>query len=466
LEWLEAAKDHLAKVAPVYMVKARYENGIPATSVQGQYQLFRTPSKLSHQEGSICYDFSRLHTLCRQDCKGRILVKQGKIEFDAEGDAKLLLTAENDQFLLDGFEYDLLITAQLPGRETTSLSQSFTVHQGGFDLGLGLKHALIQANEAIDASVISLNFEGDLIADKKVKISLIKEGQKKVLFQETLTTGTEPSTLSIPVDARMEDGIYLLKAESQDEKRNKITVESLVYISTNPQTALSEELHLAVDQPKYFVGGRAHLLISDPDASEDEPVPVIVTYERGGLLGYEAIELTSPVTRIAVPIKEAMMPHFLVRVTRFHRGLNPSFSTSSQQIDVGNDESKIFISLDYESEVLQPGKEVTLKIRTHDYQNRPLSSVVTMNVLDGSESKSEFSYEKFFTSEVDPLTSASNISLNNGALYPEYQDTVSVASIDFSNSKYFNPLIETNAQGEAEVSFDLPASRKDLSIQI
>lgn len=467
LEWIEAKNDHTAETTPVYIVKARYENGIPAAKIKGHYELFRKPSVMSYQEGSISYTFESLDKNCTKDCQKRILITSEDFEFDLYGEAKLLLTEGEDKFLSAGYDYDLQVTALLPGRESTSINRSFEVHQGNFDLGLGLKHALIQVNEAIEASVLSLNYAGKMEADNKVRLFLISQnGRGKTVYEESLSTGTQPSSISIPIDPRMEDGVYLLRAESQDDKRNKILAEQFVYVSTNPTLAISDDLLLAPDQKKYFVGGRAHLLINEPTASEDNPVPVVVTYERDGLLEHEALNLIAPVTKITVPIKEVMMPHFLATVTRFHRGVTPSFSSDSQAIAVGNDESEILIDLAFEPEVPVPGEEFILKLKTYNYQNRPLSAVITVNLLAGEPQESEFSYDSFYPTQTQPLSVASNISLNSPEQLPDYQSLGDTFLLSPAKSKYFDPLVTTNISGESELTITLPEERGDLYIQL
>ncbi len=466
LEWIEAERDHAAGTAPVYIVKARYENGIPAVGTKGYYELYQKPSKLNYQEGAINYTFQGLNESCEPICQDQTLLVQKEFEFDLNGEAKLILTDGEDKFLPAENEYDLQVSASLPGRESAGLNRVFKVHQGYFDLGLGLKHALVQVNEAIEVSVLALDYDGEMIADKKVKLSLSNQtGKKKVVYEDTFTTEKVPSSISIPVGITMEDGIYLLKAESQDEKHNKIMAQQLVFLSTNAELAISDEFVLAADQNKYFVGGRAHLLINESEASEDNPVPVVVTYERNGLLGHEAMHLTAPVTRISVPIKETMMPHFLVTVTRFHRGISPSLESVSQRIDVGNDESKIFVDVSYEPELAKPGDEVTVRFKTYDYQNRPLASVITLNVLDAEPQKKSFSYDSFYSERSGPLNSASNITPTTNNLLPDYQNTHEKLLINSAQSQYFDPLISTTVGGEAEVSFTLPMERQDYFIE-
>lgn len=467
LEWIEADNDHIADSTPVYIAKARYKNGIPAAKVNGYFELFRKPAPLNHQEGAISFSFAGVDEVCTARCGERTLVNRDSFEFDLNGEAKFLLTEEGEKFLSAGYDYDIQITASLPGGNPTSINHSFKVHQGSFDLGLGLKHALIQVNEAIDFSLITLNHEGKMEAEKKVKLSLVSRNGEKTVYEENFETDLRPITNSISIAPTMEDGVYVLRAKSLDEKRNEILTEQLVYVSTNPLLAVDDELLLAADQQKYFVGGRAHLLVNEPTATKDNPIPVIITYEREGLLGYETLELTDPVTRITVPIKESMMPYFIVTVTRFNRGISPSFNSSSQKIQVGNDESKIYIDLTYEPSQPKPGEEITLKFRTYDYQQRPLSSVITVNLLNQESSFPAFSYESFFPRTNQILKAASNISLQNQEeVIPKFPNEYESFFLNSYRSSYFDPLITTTAGGESEITFTLPEMRENLYIQV
>ena len=470
LEWIEAQKDYVSETTPVLIAKARYKNGISAGQVKGEYQLYRHPSSQEYQKGAVSYNFESIDHACTEACQEWKPVLNTTFEFDLNGKAKILLTGQDDKFLASGYDYHLQITASLPDGEPVRLNHAFTVHQGSYDLALGVKHALIDVNETIDASIFTMSREdkGELIGGKRVKLALIsQDGKEKKVFEDTYETGPVPLTVSIPVTPTMQDGVYLLQARSQDDKRNEIVAEQLVYVSTNPLQTVGDGLLLAADQQKYFVGGRAHFLINEPEAAEDNPIPVILTYERNGLLGYEAMELTAPVSRVTVPIKSSMMPAFKAVLTRFNRGVSPSFSSVSQMIKVGNDESEIMVDLSYEPLQPKPGSEVTFRFRTYDFQNRPLSSVITLNLLNLEGISPRLSYGTFFPNEVRSARSASNISFQKKTFSPpDYGESDSFYSLSPAESVYFDPLITTNAGGEASITLTLPDERQDLFAQV
>ncbi len=137
LEWIEAKSDHVAGMAPIYIAKARYENGISAAKVKGYYELFRKPSSQNYQNGAISFAFSGTDEVCTENCKERTLVTREDFEFDSNGEAKLLLTDGEDKFLSAGYDYYLQITSLLPGGEPTSNNSTLQVHKGGIDKKLG-----------------------------------------------------------------------------------------------------------------------------------------------------------------------------------------------------------------------------------------------------------------------------------------------------------------------------------------
>jgi len=470
LEWLEINDDYPAHSTPVLIAKARYPNGFPAPGIEGHYKLFRRPASSIYQAGPIRYYFG-LPVSCTQNCEVSSLVTANDFVFDKKGEIKLLLTEGEEAFLKDGYLYDLELSAHLPGKEPVSLVHSFEVHQGAFDLGLGLKHAVVDSsNKMIEASVIAFDYSGAYSEGKKIRLLLIgQQGKGQIFYETTLTSALQATSVSIPVGADMEDGIYLVRAESLDEQHNALRSELPVFISTLPSQPISEDLLLIADQPQYIVGGRVQLLINAPDASEDHPVRALMTYERDGLLGYESLELTMPLTQVFVPVDASMTPGFLAKVSSFDRGVPPTFSSASREIDVERDDSNIFVDLSYEPLYPKPGDDLTLKLTTTDYQNRPLASVLTLNVVDSPVKPEPLQYNRFFSLLPTPLRSALNFGLvyPANALFPlaSHSETGNTI-LNPAQSVYFNPLITTDATGQASVTIRLPADQTALQLLV
>lgn len=461
LEWVTAASDQIADEAHVYIAKAHYENGLPAGGIQASYQLYARPFDQTYQEGAVLYNFNRIEDKCDQNCHSKTLFSEGSLSFDDAGEAKLILTDRRGGFLPAGYEYELQIQ-----REDNTLSKVFRVHQGEFALGLGLKHATVELGEAIEASLISQQASGNPSDEHKVLLSLIRQSDAETVYQDSVNVSGRSVDVLINQDGALSEGVYVLRASAQDSKHNEVRAERHVYIFSEQGSSLGDEIIIAPDQPKYFVGGRAHLIISDPTASEDKPVPVIVSYERRGLLDYEIVLLKGPITRVTVPIQESMMPHFLVKVTRFYRGLSPRYASDSAIIEVGNDLSEINVKLSVNPPNPRAGDEVTLHIKTTDYQGLPLSTVVTLNALLGEAVMDKALWLNFFAESPNAMETSSNITLRpmpdgqtpEGAPKKPFQPNVP--------SFYFDPLITTSEAGEAELKLIIPEAAETLGLRV
>ena len=73
-----------------------------------------------------------------------------------------------------------------------------------------------------------------------------------------------------------------------------------------------------------------------------------------------------------------MMPQLHVRVTTFAEGAQPFYESVMTEIQIGDDAQDILIDVSAKPENPVAGEEVTLDLYAHDYQTRPVSSVLTL----------------------------------------------------------------------------------------
>ena len=59
LEWIEAKKDFTADSVPTFIVKARYQNGLPVSNFRAHFNLLQKPYIPSYQKGAITYSFRK-----------------------------------------------------------------------------------------------------------------------------------------------------------------------------------------------------------------------------------------------------------------------------------------------------------------------------------------------------------------------------------------------------------------------
>jgi len=452
LSWLRAPKDYMEDRTPVFMAQARYPSGIPAKNLTGRYELYKQPYQIQLEDGAFYFSFAGASHACLGNCDGLVKVGEGELSFNQEGVARLLLTENGDQFLKPGFEYLLKLNAG-----DSNLHASFRVHPGEFDLGLSLKHTLLKRGDPLEVSIAVQDFEGVGIDDQKVMLSLVSEAGMEV-FEKKLTTLRGRAALTLEETMEFSPGPYILKAETVDESKNTITRSLPLTFYSDTGQELEEGFFMAADQSKYYVGGRAHLLINVPEASEERPASILLTSERGGLIDYQMLSVTEPISLVSIPIEVSMTPYFRVVATHFQRGLEPRFEQETIDLLVSNDDSQIFIDVEMEPASPKAGDEVSLSFFTYDLQNRPVPSVITLRATDGPMMGRALDPESFY----GPL-----LAMPAATKQTQFSDQVLSATplISPSASIYFDPLIVSDEGGRASVSFELPGALDQLHIQ-
>lgn len=331
MEWLSPQSDFFEGDITLFNLGARYDIGVPAASLRGEWELHKKPYYINQKASSAFYSFGEVSDLlCSKGAcpSEEEWMNSGEFVFDPKGIAQIVLTDEEGN-LQAGYEYKLIATAEGINGKQISKEFSFRIHQGEYYTGLSLKHYVLNSGDNIEGSLIALDPKNYLVGDKRVKISLIhtRDGMEgKTWYEKILGIGTEPKNFSIPITTRMPSGIYKLKAESQDGGGSS---ELEIYVLPEEMKKLKEDFALFLDQPEYFVGGKANLLINYP--SYEKTITALVTYERGGILGYQTVELTKPLTLVEIPITEEMTPNMHVSVTVIRHPDNINTFIKSQE---------------------------------------------------------------------------------------------------------------------------------------
>jgi len=119
----------------------------------------------------------------------------------------------------------------------------------------------------------------------------------------------------------------------------------------------------------------------------------------------------------------------------------------------------------------RPGESVSLKIRTYDYQNRPIPSIVTLKVSEKDEGivgvKKWSLLDYFYPKKALQIISASSLTMFNlDYVDMERSNTFTLPNKGFVKEvAYFNSLITTDDGGYAEVNFALPSDHASWEIE-
>lgn len=544
MEWLSSQNNFVEGDITAFNLGARYEIGIPAVNLRGKWNLYKKSFYLDQKTNNAFYSFGKISDLlCSEGvCSSEEQwVNEGDFIFDQNGIAQIVLT-DKEGNLKSGYEYKLVTVAEGINGKQISKEFVFRIHKGAYYTGLSLKHYILNSGDSAEGNLIAFSPENYSVADKKIKISLIHTvngKENKVWYEKIFTTEAESVDFSIPIISKMPTGIYKLKAESQD---GGSISELEIYVLSEKTAKLKDDFVIFFDQPEYFVGGKAHLLINYP--YYESAVKALVTYEKGGIIGYQTVDLNAPLTSIEIPITEEMTPNMYVSVTAISNPNNistliksqekrrleaektqkeveiilmeqelillsesedpdniridilkekieslkniqistevtngidiqiedaqPKIETASVELIITKRDREIYIDIKSEPLNPKPGEEVAVKIHTYDYQNRPIQSVVTLNLIKKEQNNllpDPFGY--FYNPRGSQVFNSSNITLNQSLkTINQIPSFLNIADhpTQISYSSYFNPIILTDESGYAEIKLILPSEYTNWQI--
>lgn len=318
-----------------------YANYYFGGTISGEvsYTVMREPYFFNQYKGGGYYSFGTWgHFRCWwYDCGSKIeVIEQGDTTLDSKGHLRLDVSTDQEADPGQSYLYTVSVEVKNEDGEFVTKRDSFMVHQGSYYIGLNVKNYFVQPGNDLEVKMITVDPGGDIISGKKITLELHREEwssvkkqgvdgsfynesvrELKFIKKQTATSGNAPKSVMIEIENDMEGGRYLIQAKGEEGDR-VILSESNFYVSSaryvNWGRTNNNRMELAADQPEYFVGGKAKILIKSPYGSAEKPAKALLTYERGSIHYYEVIDINSNTDTIEVSIKEWMVPNVYVTV--------------------------------------------------------------------------------------------------------------------------------------------------------
>ncbi|NUO53308.1 MAG: hypothetical protein HOV80_31045 [Polyangiaceae bacterium] len=397
-------------------------------------------------------------------------------------------------------------------RQVVSGSTAAIVHPGEHYLGIDLETWFVPAKTKLSPKILAATPKGQKVNGVAIQVQLLKRVWTTAKQQSGAGSAT---TISTPVDTTIascsltsqaspvscdltppDAGLYIVRATSQDARKNPIAAAQEVYVTGEGGTSFSSfasfeesdrtEVELVRNKDHYQVGDTAQILVKSPWKNAD----ALVTIERSGVTEKRRIKVSGAAPTISVPITDKMRPNAFVSVLLV-RGRTKQAPTSLDKPDLGAPAYKIgFANLvvDPESRRLavsvkpdrtdyKPGEEVSVSLGVKDKSGKGAKSELTVYAVD----EGVLSLVNYQTPDPIPVFGAprpnhvatlegraslatlfdplSGLGLDKGlAGGGGGEGAASGARKDFRASAYFNPAVVTDEQGNATVKFKLPDS--------
>ena len=313
----------------------------------------------------------------------------------------------------------------------------------------GELHEVTYTKEQIGSSYDAIN--------KRVQYAYRYEEQDTLVraFEVSVSEGT--GSISLPEKPDNDRNYYVLLQTAGEDEAGMIKV-YLTDHNYERQYNTNQFYNLVADKNELNIGDRANLWVRESDSN---------SLVNGGSVFYtviagEIIEThTSSTPRFSLTFKKEFAPDVAVYGAYFDG--KHVYSLGYEQLNYDLSNAQLNISMEADTAQYQPGDEVTLRFKVTDQQGEPVSAVLNLSVLDRAlyllnnnvvDPVYSLYESKSFCTQVYTTVSYRDFRLKDVGGGEGGGDGGETRS-NFEDTPYTN-TVETDASGEAVVSFELP----------
>ena len=298
------------------------------------------------------------------------------------------------------------------------------------------------------------------------------------------TTVVQSASLSTDGNGRAsasltpEAGYYQIRLSGRDHRGNEVKVEDWLYVFSDAalwQGSASGDLRIAADRDTYAAGDSARLVIESSFSG-----PALLTFERGTVRREQLVQLTAPLTVVGVPIQPDDAPNIFVTVNAWKEqdtALTPStpssladsrLNTASLNLRVPVTDKTLNITITPDRAVYAPREPATFGVRVTNGRGEPVSAEVSLALVDEaifslSDELAGPIFEAFYHERENIVRTYDSLALwrylfDWGRGGGGGGESLANPRSDFPDTAAWIPVLHTDWNGEALVTFNLPDS--------
>ena len=443
------------------------------------------------------YNFALEESWCYWNCNRQTaLVAEGKGTLDAEGHLSIAVPVSlKDKAVSQVLSIEADVTD--PNNQLVSNRSSVMVHKANVYVGVKSDDYVVTPGKEAGISVVTVRPDGSLLPGQTVTLSLFsrkwntirKKGvdgeyyydnqPEDTFIRDTSVTTNEngKTTAKLLIE---KGGEFRVVASAKDASGREAKSSASLYAWSdtyfNWPHSNTNTVEIVVDKPEYAVGDTAKLLVKSP--FQGKGVKALVTVEREGIISHRVIDVTSNALPIEIPVTAQAVPNAYVSVivvkprtgeTFNENGLDtgaPAFRVGMAKLVVDTSSKVLHIGVVTDKDQYLPGEKVTVTLKTTDAKGQPARAELSLAGVDMSLlALSGFELPNlvkiFYAERPLGVETAQMLTYllerfkpgskggGGGELETHTRGT-------FKDTALWNPIVVTDAKGEASVTFTLP----------
>lgn len=370
--------------------------------------------------------------------------------------------------------------------KSVSTQKSFIVHRGDFYLGVKTDPSFVGINQPFSLRLKTVDTQGKSVRQGGIDVVINKVEWKSFKRQEvdgnyynrTERVLTPVITKKLSTDGKgdfsdefklAEPGEYELQAVASDSRGNTIKAHSYLYVygqgNVSVRATNNATLDITAERSDLSVGDRAKIIFQSPY----QRAKALITLERGRIFDYTLVDVNQNIYEHEFPIESRFTPNLYASVLLLSP--DPEIKFGQVPLSVDRKEKELTITVLTDKTSYLPGEKVNLTVTTSDVSGKRVSAEVSVAVADlsvlalqGNPKKDPlvFFYGGFplavttISNIKNILTEAEIPTGTKGGGGGNADDLAKKKRGEFKDTAFWSAQVETNANGEAHVSFTLP----------
>lgn len=323
----------------------------------------------------------------------------------------------------------LSIEANVSGADNQIIAgrASVTAHPADYYLGIAMSENVLRSTKPVTIELVAVDWQGARLSDKAIEVAVYRRDWKSRFVRNVPVGPTEfggtwdsevndelitttQTTSAAQGEARVtftppQAGTYKIVARGRDNAGRPVQSSRFAW-ATGPEFVPwlrenNDKINLIANKSSFAPGETAEILIPSPFIDEQTVEHLaLVTIERGHVLQYEVVRITSSSQTYRLPITSDFAPNVFVSVALF-KGMQLLSSgdggTSPREGgDGGRPDQKLGyvglkvepvkqvfnITLTPDRALTQPGESVTYAIRATDSDGQPVRAQFSLDLVD------------------------------------------------------------------------------------